>query len=266
MSSRQRLLELNARLAQNLTDKGVEATADETTTALINKVPSVYDKGYEQGLTDGTKEEQEKSVIITENGTTEITPDENKVLSKVTVDVNVPDTSEVIENIIDESGVLEDREATVTEKVEQLVDKASNFTAGFTSEKYKNWLEVNGYTISKFTLTSVATENFDIYHTLKRSANSIVCFRADLDGSVVKDKICFAISADGATTDTLLNRLTMYDNVHLPYIINIKFSSTNYRAILENTTDYIKFRFVTTTSGSAPPLVWESGDYYLAVL
>lgn len=41
MSSKQRLLELNARLAQNLTDKGVEATADETTTALVNKVADI---------------------------------------------------------------------------------------------------------------------------------------------------------------------------------------------------------------------------------
>lgn len=36
------------------------------------------------------KEEQEKTVDITENGTTEITPDEGKVLSKVNVNVDVP--------------------------------------------------------------------------------------------------------------------------------------------------------------------------------
>ena len=39
--SKERLLELNARLAQNLTDKGVEATADETTTALVDKVAEI---------------------------------------------------------------------------------------------------------------------------------------------------------------------------------------------------------------------------------
>lgn len=48
-----------------------------------------YSEGYEKGLADGTKEEQEKYVKITENGTQVITPDENKVLSKVTVEVNV---------------------------------------------------------------------------------------------------------------------------------------------------------------------------------
>lgn len=39
--SKTRLLELNARLAQNLVDKGVEATSDETTTALIDKVADI---------------------------------------------------------------------------------------------------------------------------------------------------------------------------------------------------------------------------------
>ena len=38
-----------------------------------------------------SKEEQEKTINVTENGVTEILPDDNKVLSKVTVDVNVAD-------------------------------------------------------------------------------------------------------------------------------------------------------------------------------
>ena len=40
---KQRLLELNARLAETLTNKGVEATADETTTMLIDKVADISD-------------------------------------------------------------------------------------------------------------------------------------------------------------------------------------------------------------------------------
>ncbi len=80
--SKQRLLELNARLAQNLTDKGVEATADETTTTLVDKVVDI----------PSPKEEQEKVVEIKENGTTEILPDEDKVLSKVKVNTNVADS------------------------------------------------------------------------------------------------------------------------------------------------------------------------------
>ncbi len=46
-------------------------------------------KIYEAGLEDGCKEEQEKTIDITENGTTEVTPDEGKALSKVTVNVAV---------------------------------------------------------------------------------------------------------------------------------------------------------------------------------
>jgi hypothetical protein len=49
-----------------------------------------YKKGYEQSKVDNVKAEQEKFVDITENGTFEIPPDENKVLSKVTVNVDVP--------------------------------------------------------------------------------------------------------------------------------------------------------------------------------
>lgn len=42
-----------------------------------------------RNISASAKEEQEKNVSITENGTTEIIPDENKTLSKVTVNVDV---------------------------------------------------------------------------------------------------------------------------------------------------------------------------------
>lgn len=41
LQSKQRLLQLNAKLAEILTSKGVEATGDETTTALVNKVANI---------------------------------------------------------------------------------------------------------------------------------------------------------------------------------------------------------------------------------
>lgn len=41
LQSKQRLLQLNAKLAETLTDKGVTATADETTTTLIDKVKNI---------------------------------------------------------------------------------------------------------------------------------------------------------------------------------------------------------------------------------
>jgi hypothetical protein len=73
------------------------------------------------------REEQEKTVDITENGTTEVLPDENKVLGKVTVNVDVPSSgggTEELENLIDNSGVLDSTEGTVEDKVEQLIDLA----------------------------------------------------------------------------------------------------------------------------------------------
>lgn len=41
LQSKARLLELNAKLAETLTSKGVTATAEETTTALVNKVADI---------------------------------------------------------------------------------------------------------------------------------------------------------------------------------------------------------------------------------
>lgn len=157
-----------------------------------------------------------------------------------------------------------------SELIEQIKDAlqgkavpgGEEITPGFTSEKYKKWLEINGYTIVNFTLTSQATANFNINHPLGRPAKSIICFRADLDGSVVNDKICFAISAEGSTADNLSNRLIRYISVYMPFCLAIKLDTNDYRAILENTAEHIQLRYV---SGQ-PSLVWASGDYYLAVL
>lgn len=73
-------------------------------------------------LTASIKPEQEKSVDITENGTTEVTPDEGKTLSSVTINVAVPSSggTEELEAIIDNSGVLGSTDGTVTKKVELL--------------------------------------------------------------------------------------------------------------------------------------------------
>ena len=64
----------------------------EKLTTIAENTPKVFNKGYEKGKAEviPAKEEQEKSVTITENGTTEVLPDEGKTLSKVSVEVDVP--------------------------------------------------------------------------------------------------------------------------------------------------------------------------------
>lgn len=69
---------------------------------IAENIPKVFNAGYEKGKTEGgtAKAEQEKSVTITQNGTTEVLPDDNKVLSKVNVEVDVPsDDSKLCEMI-----------------------------------------------------------------------------------------------------------------------------------------------------------------------
>jgi hypothetical protein len=71
-----------------------------------------------------SKPEQEKTVTITENGTTEVLPDENKALSRVTVITEVVGDggTEEIEDLIDNSGVLDSTEGSVTEKLNQIIE------------------------------------------------------------------------------------------------------------------------------------------------
>jgi hypothetical protein len=86
-----------------------------------------FERGYEQGLVDGKQVGFDNAISklteieIIENG--RYTP-ENNSIGFSAVDVNIEGT-EVIEQIIDESGVL-DTEGTVTEKVEKLIDKAED--------------------------------------------------------------------------------------------------------------------------------------------
>ena len=162
--------------------------------------------------------------------------------------------------------------ATLKTKVEQLIEKAQNgggteFTAGFTSEKYKKWLEINGYTISKFTLTTTALADFDISHTLGRKAQSIICFRTDIDCTETDRKVYFAFDLYGEAKDTLTNRLDTYVVNPLRQVAwgmpTNNEPVVDYYAVKENTNTYIKFRFVNNFDKDC---TWASGDYYLAVL
>lgn len=95
---------------------------------LQNVTDGGFERGYEQGLVDGKQVGFDNAISklteieITENGRYQ---PENENIGFSLVDVNI-EGAETIEQLIDESGVLEDTEGTVTEKVEELIDKAKN--------------------------------------------------------------------------------------------------------------------------------------------
>lgn len=130
-----------------------------------------YEKGYEEGFDDGFddayREEQEKSVDITENCTTEITPDDDLVLSKVIVNVDVPDKSKELENIIDESKVLDSTDGTATEKVEQLIDKAEDDKLWYFASENINFINQNSpFAGTKWEHITIPKVNFSKTTTL----------------------------------------------------------------------------------------------------
>lgn len=96
MKIKNRIQQLNSRLANILVQKGIEASGEETTTNLIKKVGLIT-----------KKEEQEKTVKVAENKIVEIVPDEGKVLSKAIVDVNVTFDGDIGKPYIDTSKITD---------------------------------------------------------------------------------------------------------------------------------------------------------------
>ena len=81
-------------MAEYLTNNtDLKKVADAIRTKGGTADPLVYPDGFVEaiGNIQTGSPEQEKSVTITANGTTEITPDAGKLLNKVTVGVDVPD-------------------------------------------------------------------------------------------------------------------------------------------------------------------------------
>ena len=62
-----------------------KVTVNKPATLIPNNIKEGVSIGGVEGTFVGEKPEQEKSITVTENGTQEVTPDEGKVLSKVTV-------------------------------------------------------------------------------------------------------------------------------------------------------------------------------------
>lgn len=103
-------------------DTDIKKVADAIRAKGGTSAPLVYPSGFVsaiQAIPSGSaKEEQEKTVTITANGTVEITPDAGKTLSKATAIVNVPTPGggdSVLPSIIDRSitGVYVNSDITV---------------------------------------------------------------------------------------------------------------------------------------------------------
>lgn len=132
-------------------------------TTLKDKVEQLIEKAQSG---DG-KPEQEKSVDIVKNGTTEVLPDKGNTLSKVLINVEVPTAggTEELGTLIDQSGVLgtTDETVTVTEKVEQLIHATDLFFKLYGIHFYgKNDVER-----IKFYIDWVSTVNFEFARGLK---------------------------------------------------------------------------------------------------
>lgn len=105
--------------------------------------------------TGSGKEEQEKSITITENGTTEVTPDEGKTLSKVTVTASVVG-GEVGKPYIDTSKVTDFSHLCVFDRfVDELenidTSNAENFTSMFNNCNFTTIPLIDTSNAEKFT-------------------------------------------------------------------------------------------------------------------
>lgn len=137
-------------------DKAVEsAKLDTDLTAVANAIRAKGGTSAQLAFPDGfisavqsipiggtAKPEQEKTVTITANGTTEITPDSGKTLSKVTAVVTVPQSGggapmspeEMYEWIKSGGTALPDEQSTVTPP-----DNATKLYVGYKDEYGNAW-------------------------------------------------------------------------------------------------------------------------------
>lgn len=171
------------------------------------------------------KEEQEKTVDIVENGTVEVFPDNDTVLSRVTINTNVPDTSDIIEGIIDESGVLEGTDGNVTKKVEQLLDlskeekmwialtesknKANYFFSGITAPKLPKTNFINATDFTNF-CDSANIQEIDYYINSRKGTGFVNAFYG------CKAKTIKGINLESATGLNNMFRSALVETIEEP--------------------------------------------------
>lgn len=119
-----------------------------------------------------TKPEQEKTIEITENGTTEVTPDEGKVLSKVTVNTNV------------ESGGGSGESDVLTLNINALTDLFRDVA----TLEYKNYVFYTFPRSETFNMSrafaGTDVESVKIFGTVSRTANMANLFYSDLGNKI----------------------------------------------------------------------------------
>lgn len=161
---------------------------------------------------------QEKTVDITENGTTEITADEGYLLSKATVNVNVP----IPEGYIQPSGVLDVNENgiyDVTEKASVNVNVASSGGENRLMQFFNKTLkELNFEDLGKTTFISNSMfANFKDLHTAQISQYVVTVGNSSFRDCEKLSSVIFAPnSACEAIADYAFYQDRLLENINIP--------------------------------------------------
>lgn len=211
----------------------------------MNKID--FQNGFALGLASGgvvevdnAKEEQEKTVDITENGTTEVLPDENKVLSKVTVNVDVPVSGgDTLPDWDDDSPVIASGEGGSSNCVWELTEKGTLRWKMLD----KNLTLPNVHAIAGWNSSALSAISLD-YQAISPKIK-----QAYFEDGFTQNELCFAVSCERVRfSNTLTKRPT------ISALTSLKEMDAS-GALWEALPDYICNRFVTLEKVTLNPLV-----------